>query len=147
MLPMLHSIAPQQQLMVRYMLVCCILPAGSKAADKRRKDGPAAARPMPAAALRWYVTAAELASVPSYIKGRLTLEKVGQYCFCPHCMNVVKLLLVVGSGLIVWLPSPTPMLRAKCSTLETKPAAALIVAGVQWLQPFAIAGCIARFVG
>uniref|UniRef100_A0A383VKE4 Spindle and kinetochore-associated protein 1 n=1 Tax=Tetradesmus obliquus TaxID=3088 RepID=A0A383VKE4_TETOB len=49
---------------------------GSKAADKRRKDGPAAARPAPAAAPRWYVTAAELASVPSYIKGRLTLEKV-----------------------------------------------------------------------
>lgn len=49
---------------------------GSKAADKRRKDGPAAARPVPAAAPRWYVTAAELASVPSYIKGRLTLEKV-----------------------------------------------------------------------
>ncbi|WIA36258.1 hypothetical protein OEZ86_007588 [Tetradesmus obliquus] len=48
----------------------------SKAADKRRKDGPAAARPVPAAAPRWYVTAAELASVPSYIKGRLTLEKV-----------------------------------------------------------------------
>ncbi|KAF6266088.1 hypothetical protein COO60DRAFT_642581 [Scenedesmus sp. NREL 46B-D3] len=50
--------------------------ARGKAADKRRKDGPAAARPAPAAAPRWYVTAAELASVPSYIKGRLTLEKV-----------------------------------------------------------------------
>jgi hypothetical protein len=58
-----------------YSIASCFT-AGSKAADKQRKAGAAAARPAPAAAPRWYVTAAELASVPSYIKGRLTLEKV-----------------------------------------------------------------------
>jgi hypothetical protein len=59
-------------------------PAGSKAADKQRKGGAAAARPAAAAAPRWYVTAAELASVPSYIKGRLTLEKVRRYSSLFH---------------------------------------------------------------
>eukprot|EP00878_Enallax_costatus_P033344 GHUV01036764.1.p1 GENE.GHUV01036764.1~~GHUV01036764.1.p1 ORF type:complete len:218 (+),score=90.14 GHUV01036764.1:1036-1689(+) len=50
--------------------------AASRGQDKRRKEAASAAAALPPAAPRWYVTAGELASVPSYMKGRLTLEKV-----------------------------------------------------------------------
>lgn len=89
MLLMLHCMAASSASNPIRPRACRTCPAGSKAADKRRKDGPAAARPVPAAAPRWYVTAAELASVPSYIKGRLTLEKVGCCCvsvYPVHCL-------------------------------------------------------------
>jgi hypothetical protein len=94
---------------------CSSFYAGSKAADKRRKDGPAAARPAPAAAPRWYVTGAELASVPSYIKGRLTLEKVGDnvtrqeymrgHCKCVSCSCGV-------SCILSWLQVPAQRHRS-----------------------------------
>jgi len=55
--------------------------------DRRRKDASAAALTGPvvtsataaavmATAPRWYITAGELSSTPSYMRGRLTLDKV-----------------------------------------------------------------------
>jgi Spindle and kinetochore-associated protein 1 len=74
--------------------LCCTGGAAGKGQDRGARSssrgatgggapggaGTTAAGAAPASAPRWYVTSAELASVPSYMRGRLTLDKV---CISP----------------------------------------------------------------
>jgi len=69
----------------RHSLLRACCPTGKVGGERRRRDvlaaagsnGSGSSAAAPAVPPKWYVTANELKDVPSYMRGRLTLDKVG----------------------------------------------------------------------